>query len=217
MVAIPVAAGRDPRLLLTTLDTERVTVLCQVPSMFRYLAWAMEQSPRPLALRYLIFGGEAIDRDTIRAWMDLTGGREQIVNIYGPTETTVFSTCTVVDRAMVEDTSKPTNIGRALRHVRTAVVGADGHPVPTGTEGELWVGGTALATGYVGRPALNAEKFPVADLGDGRRRWYRTGDLVRQLESGPSSIWAASTPRSRSAGSASSWARSRPCCGARPA
>ncbi|MEU8380856.1 amino acid adenylation domain-containing protein [Streptosporangium sp. NPDC048865] len=184
VVAVPVPAGRDPRLLLETLDAERVTVLCQVPSMFKYLAWAMEQSPRPLALRYLIFGGEAINRDTIRAWMDLTGGREEIVNIYGPTETTVFSTCTVVDRAMVEDTSGPTNIGRALRHVRTAVVGADGRTVPTGAEGELWVGGTALAAGYVGRPALNAERFPLADLGDGERRWYRTGDLVRQLESG---------------------------------
>ncbi|GAA4089285.1 amino acid adenylation domain-containing protein [Nonomuraea soli] len=181
LVVIPPDVGRDPRRLLGTLTDERVTVLCQVPSMFKYLAWAMEQDPRPLDLRYLIFGGEAIDRDTIRAWMDLTGGREEIVNIYGPTETTVFATCTVVDRAAVTDPTGPTNIGRPLRHVRTAVVGTDGTAC---AEGELWIGGTALAAGYVGRPELNAERFPVVDLGEGERRWYRTGDLVRRLDDG---------------------------------
>ncbi|QYC41597.1 Dimodular nonribosomal peptide synthase [Nonomuraea coxensis DSM 45129] len=184
LVVVPPATGRDPRRLLRTLAAERVTVLCQVPSMFKYLAWAMEQEPVPLALRYLIFGGEAIDRDTIRRWMDLTGGREEIVNIYGPTETTVFATCTVVDRQAVLDTSSPTNIGRPLRHVRTAVVAESGVPVGAGAEGELWVGGTALAAGYLKRPELNAERFPVVDLGDGERRWYRTGDLVRRLADG---------------------------------
>jgi nonribosomal peptide synthetase DhbF len=184
LVVIPPDVARDPRRLLQTLAGTGVTVLCQVPSMFKYLAWAMEQEPAPLALRYLVFGGEAIDRDTIRRWMDVAGGHEEIVNIYGPTETTVFATCTVVDRRTVLDTSSPTNIGRALRHVRTAVVAGDGRVAATGAEGELWVGGTALAAGYVGRPELNAERFPVVDLGDGERRWYRTGDLVRQLADG---------------------------------
>jgi nonribosomal peptide synthetase DhbF len=187
IVVIGTETGRDPWRLLDVLADEEVTVLCQVPSMFKYLTAALTDKPRPLALRYLVLGGEAIDHDTIRTWMDLraaTGGQEAVVNIYGPTETTVFSTCALVDRAAVSRSSGPTDIGRPLRHVRTAVVGADGRVVPAGAPGELWVAGAGLADGYVGRPRLNAERFPMADLGDGEARWYRTGDLVRQSASG---------------------------------
>ncbi|GAA2695467.1 hypothetical protein GCM10010412_088300 [Nonomuraea recticatena] len=187
IVVIGTEVGRDPWRLLDTLADQGVTVLCQVPSMFKYLTAALVDKPRPLALRYLVLGGEAIDHHTIRTWMDVragTGGHESVVNIYGPTETTVFSTCALVDRVTVSRSSGPTDIGYPLRHVRTAVVGADGRVVPIGAQGELWVGGTGLAIGYVGRPELNAERFPTVDLGDGEARWYRTGDLVQQSESG---------------------------------
>ena len=182
IVVVPPDAARDPRRVLDILVAQRVTVLCQVPSMFKYLVWAREKDTRALALRYLVLGGEQIDRDTIRTWLDMPG-EATVVNIYGPTETTVFSTCGVVDRAAT-NTTGPTNIGHALAHAGTAVVGQDDRPVRPGAEGELWVSGPAIAAGYQGRADLTADRFPVVDLGDGERRWYRTGDLVRQVADG---------------------------------
>ena len=67
---------------------------------------------------------------------------------------------------------------------RLYVLDADGHPVGAGDEGELYIGGAAVAMGYLNRPALTAERFlsdPFAS--DANARMYRTGDLVRRISS----------------------------------
>ncbi|GGM06075.1 non-ribosomal peptide synthetase [Dactylosporangium sucinum] len=121
----------------------------------------------------LTIGGEAAPPDVVRRWSD---GR-RLVNAYGPTEATVTATTWPA----TPDT--PVLIGRPDPGRTAHVLDARLRPVPAGVPGELYLGGTGLARGYLGRPALTAERF-VADPYTPGARLYRTGDLVRRTADG---------------------------------
>ncbi|HYX23921.1 MAG TPA: amino acid adenylation domain-containing protein, partial [Thermoanaerobaculia bacterium] len=106
--------------------------------------------------------------------------RTRFWNVYGPTECTVDSTA-----APLAPGVPASRIGAPLAGVALYVAGREGHLVPLGVPGELYVGGAGLARGYLGRPDLTAERFVPDPCGasPGARR-YRTGDLVRWLPDG---------------------------------
>ena len=185
LVIVDDAAKRDPGRLLALLHEHQVSVLSQVPSPFKYLAQRYAMQPRPLkSLRYVVFGGEALDKPSVRTWLSLRDGPEQLVNMYGITETTVHVTAKVITMAEVADDTSPTPIGLPLPHLDIALVQPDGTIAQTGQPGEIWVAGNTLSPGYVGRPDLTAERFVTRDLGDGPRRWYRSGDVARRRPGG---------------------------------
>jgi amino acid adenylation domain-containing protein len=184
LVVVGDAAKRDPHRMIDLIQEHRVSVLSQVPSPFKYLALGYAQDPRPLrSLRYVVFGGEALDKPSVRTWLSLRDGPEQLVNMYGITETTVHVTAAVIGPADVADDSVPATIGVPLPHLRVALVGPDG-TAAAGQPGEMWVTGSTLSPGYVGQPDLTAARFVARDLGDGPRRWYRSGDLARRNPGG---------------------------------
>jgi nonribosomal peptide synthetase DhbF len=185
LVVVGDADKRDPGRILGLMQEHRVSVLSQVPSPFKYLTRRYELDRRPLkSLRYVVFGGEALDKPSVRTWLSLRDGPEQLVNMYGITETTVHVTATVITAADVADDSAPATIGRPLPHLDVALVRPDGTVAGPGQPGEIWVAGTTLSPGYVGNPALTAEKFVTLDLGGGVRRWYRSGDLANRRPGG---------------------------------
>src|SRR6185436_1770283 len=93
LVVVPYWISRSPEAFLDLLESERVTVLNQTPSAFRLLAAAEEAGPRRLALRTVVFGGEALDLPGLAPWFARHGDREPLlVNMYGITETTVHVT-----------------------------------------------------------------------------------------------------------------------------
>ncbi|MFI7099470.1 amino acid adenylation domain-containing protein [Streptomyces sp. NPDC050161] len=123
------------------------------------------------ALHTLVCAGEALPAEVAARWRR---GR-RMVNAYGPTETSICATTGVVT-----GTGRP-DIGHPLPGVRVDLIDAEGLPVPHGETGEMAVSGVGVTRGYLGRPALTAERFvPVA----GGRRAYRTGDLARLLPDG---------------------------------
>ncbi|HZI16892.1 MAG TPA: non-ribosomal peptide synthetase, partial [Myxococcus sp.] len=128
------------------------------------------------SLRTLISGGEACGAEVVDRW---ARGR-RFLNTYGPTEATVFSTVAECIPGM----GTP-SIGRPYANARAYVLDERLRPVPPGTTGELYLSGPGLARGYLGRPALTAERFlphPFSDVpGD---RLYRTGDLARWQHDG---------------------------------
>jgi len=186
MVVVPAETARRPTALLEFLSTKRVTVLNLVPSYFKHLVRAYERHPAPLALRYIVFGGEELDRMSVRQWQGLRPAAEILVNMYGITETTVHSTYGVLTPEWVASDAGGTWIGSSLAHLRIALLAPDGSAVPDGDPGEIHIAGSAVAIGYYGRPDLTAERFRRLRLDgdDEYRTWYRSGDIARRLPDG---------------------------------
>ncbi len=138
LVVVPYLVSRSPEAFCKLLAQERVTVLNQTPSAFRQLipAEARGLSPDALALRYVIFGGEALDLQTLRPWFERHGDRKpQLVNMYGITETTVH----VTYRPITWDDVRSgcgSMIGEPIPDLELHVLDAHGEPVPVGVAGE---------------------------------------------------------------------------------
>ncbi|HSE18628.1 MAG TPA: amino acid adenylation domain-containing protein, partial [Pyrinomonadaceae bacterium] len=189
LVVVPYLVSRSPAEFYELLRREQVTVLNQTPSAFRQLQVVDEQQepqegPEPLALRLVIFGGEALELESLGGWFARHAERPQLVNMYGITETTVHVTLREVTKADVEQQAGSV-IGRAINDLQLYVLDGQMKPVPAGVAGELYVGGAGLARGYLKRPELTAEKFvPHPFSARAGERLYRTGDVGRWLQDG---------------------------------
>ncbi|MFJ2772020.1 amino acid adenylation domain-containing protein [Streptomyces sp. NPDC087300] len=190
VVVVPHLTSRDPGAFRTLLADERVTVLNQTPSAFHQLAAAdrEDDSGTELALRYVVFGGEALEPGRLDEWYARHGDDgPTLVNMYGITETTVHVSYFALDRATAAASTSST-IGVNIPDLRVYVLDDRLQPVPPGVTGEMYVAGEGLADGYLGRPDLTATRFvadPYAALfGQSGSRMYRSGDLARRRADG---------------------------------
>jgi amino acid adenylation domain-containing protein len=189
LVVVSYWVSRSPEAFLELLVRERVTVLNQTPSAFRQLVWAEETAAMAgdapgLALRHVVFGGEALELASLAPWYDRhPDNAPRLVNMYGITETTVHVTYRPLSRLDVEE-GHGSVIGRAIPDLSLRVLDADLRPQPVGVAGEVHVGGPGLAIGYLGRPELTAERFVPDPLGPPGSRVYRSGDLARYRPDG---------------------------------
>jgi amino acid adenylation domain-containing protein len=187
LVIVPQSVTRSPDEFRRLVAEEGVTVLNQTPSAFRQFIDADARGDGgATALRLVIFGGEALELESLRPWFHRHGDkRPRLVNMYGITETTVHVTHRPLSWADL-DAGYASVIGVPIPDLRCYVVDEALNLVPVGVPGELLVGGAGVSAGYWKRPALNDERFlrdPFAGfLGSGRL--YRSGDLVRRLPSG---------------------------------
>ncbi|MBW3570415.1 MAG: amino acid adenylation domain-containing protein [Gemmatimonadetes bacterium] len=161
------------------LARERVTVL-NVPTAFWH-AWvhdlAASGAALSPALQLVVVGGEKARPGVLAEWRRIAGDGIRWMNGYGPTETTV--TATVHEAARDPEGEVP--IGRAMPNARAYILSDDLHPRD---EGELCIGGEGVARGYLGRPALTAERFVPDPFGAPGSRLYRTGDRARWRHDG---------------------------------
>ena len=187
LVVVPYLVSRSPEAFYLELVRERVTVLNQTPSAFRQLIAAEEavrgrgEAGDGLNLRYVVFGGEALELGGLLPWFERHGdSRPRLINRYGITETTVHVTYRPVTLADAEAEGLGSRIGRPIPDLSVHLLDADLNLVPVGVPGEIHVGGDGLSSGYVNRPELTAERF-VPDPFAGRpgARLYRSGDLAR--------------------------------------
>jgi amino acid adenylation domain-containing protein len=185
LVVVPFATTRTPEDFYRLLGDEGVTVLNQTPSAFRQLIRVEDAlgARSTLALRYVIFGGEALDMSTLKPWFDRHGDRQpQLVNMYGITETTVHVTYRPIGAA---DLHSGSVIGVPIPDLQIHLLDDQGVPVPAGATGEIYIGGAGVARGYLNRAELTAQRFVPDHVGsDPSRRLYRSGDLARFLANG---------------------------------
>ncbi|MER7577606.1 amino acid adenylation domain-containing protein [Streptomyces sp. NPDC126514] len=186
VVVVPYAVSRSPREFWELLHREGVTVLNQTPSAFEQLIDAdLERDGGTGALRYVVFGGEALRPARLRPWADRHGlDRPALVNMYGITETTVHVTHHRLTRADLDDPRRGSVIGTPLADLRVHLLDAGGRPVPPGATGEMYVSGPGVAAEYLNRPDLSADRFLDDPYGPPGTRMYRSGDLARRRPDG---------------------------------
>ncbi len=187
LVIVPYLLSRSPEQFHALMRRQRVTVLNQTPSAFSQLIEADRRlgAGDALALRFVIFGGEALNLASLAPWVERHGDRRpRLVNMYGITETTVHVTYRSIVARDVEAAARSA-IGRRIPDLELFLLDPGHRQLPIGATGELYVGGAGLARGYLDRPSLTAERFvpaPASDRPGGRL--YRTGDLVRYQAGG---------------------------------
>ena len=186
LVVVPYLVSRSPDTFYQLLEKEGVTVLNQTPSAFLQLIQVEESAniiPK-LNLRYVIFGGEALEFQSLRPWFERHGDRTpQLVNMYGITETTVHVTYRPLKQ---EDLAKSSSvIGCPIPDLKLYLLNSDLQPVPIGVVGEMYVGGAGVARGYLNREELTRERFIDNPFNNKpQSRLYKTGDLAKYLPNG---------------------------------
>lgn len=181
--AIVLADGgqvRDPDQLTALAARERCTLLQATPSLWRPL---VEAHPEAWSGVAALVGGEALPADLAQAMRQRC---RSVRNVYGPTEATVWATSAQVDAApaMPSGTATPSGtampIGVPFAGVGAQVLDPALRPVPDSVAGELYLSGTQVARGYLGRAGLTASRFVADPFGEPGGRLYRTGDVVRR-------------------------------------
>jgi amino acid adenylation domain-containing protein len=179
-ILVPREAAGDPAALADAVRAHAPTVMQATPATWRMLVQAgWEGAPDMRAL----CGGEALPAELASEVRRRVGA---LWNVYGPTETTIWSTA----QAVRGDSGYGAGgghvpIGRPVANTRTYILDGALEPVAVGVVGELYIGGAGVVRGYLGRPALTAERFvPDPCGGAAGARLYRTGDIARWMADG---------------------------------
>ncbi|MDA9762112.1 amino acid adenylation domain-containing protein [Desulfobacterales bacterium] len=182
LIIVQYEISRSPKEFYNLLMNEKVTVLNQTPSAFYQLIRAEEsiQGEKNLCLRLVIFGGEALEIQSLKPWFKNHGDlNPQLVNMYGITETTVHVTYRPITNQDLQN-GQGSVIGTPIPDLQLYVLDRNLQPVPIGVAGELFVGGAGLARGYLNRPELTKERFiPDPFVNKPTAHLYRTGDVAR--------------------------------------
>jgi amino acid adenylation domain-containing protein len=155
---------------------DEVTLINTVPSAAAEL---LRAGGVPRSVRTVNLGGEPLKGSLVRGLYAL-GHVQRVFNLYGPTEDTTYSTALLVPR----DAAREPTVGRAVTGTRIHLLDEGLRPVPEGEAGEVYLSGAGLARGYLGRPAMTAEKYLPCPFGEPGGRMYRVGDLGRILPDG---------------------------------
>ena len=166
----------EPDALRRLMDQHAVSIMQATPSTWRMLldsGWAGKPDLKALC------GGEALPPALAER---LIGKTAEAWNLYGPTETTIWST---VSRLASPQPSASVSIGRPIANTAIYILDRHLQAVPIGVAGEMFIGGTGLARGYLNRAELSAERFVFDPFSQTPgARMYRTGDMARWLPDG---------------------------------
>lgn len=158
---------QNTRALVRLIEDGAPTLIQATPVGWRLL---LDAGACPGAGQILLCGGETLPPPLAER---LAGLGATAINVYGPTEATIWATSWAISGA-------PAMIGLAMSHATVYVLDEQLNQVPDGDEGELYLGGPAVARGYRGQVRLTAGRFlPDPWSAEPGGRMYATGDVVR--------------------------------------
>lgn len=169
----------SPQDFAQEIQQQEISVLFLTTALFNQMAQEVPCSFR--SLRYLLFGGEAVDVRWVKAVLK-HGAPKHLLHVYGPTENTTFTSW-----YEVQDVSEARSIpiGRAIANTQIYLLDPHLKPVPIGVRGEIYLSGDGLARGYLNRPDLMAERFISNPFKKSKlNRLYKTGDIARYILDG---------------------------------
>ncbi|MFL9458777.1 amino acid adenylation domain-containing protein [Tolypothrix bouteillei VB521301_2] len=196
LIGVSKEVALSPSSFATLIQEQGISVLFLTTALFNQIAQVAPSAFN--SLRYLLFGGEAVDPKWVREVLK-HGRPQRLLHVYGPTENTTFTSWYLVQDVPKDATTIP--IGRPIANTLLYILDESLQPVPIGVPGELHIGGAGLARGYLNRPELTREKFipnpfrrsrGVGEQGSRgvkedqscSERLYKTGDLARYLSDG---------------------------------
>ncbi|ASG68299.1 hypothetical protein CDV26_07770 [Francisella halioticida] len=166
----------------------RVSVLNQTPLAFYSFIANLDYNYK-LNLRYIIFGGDALNLSYLEGWwkyQNTINFDTKLINMYGITETTVH----VTHKEITQYEQNISNIGKRISDQKIYILNEDLMPVDISVEGEIYVGGAGLARGYLNKDKLTSERFidnpfkTESDKANGYTKLYKSGDIGKWLENG---------------------------------
>jgi amino acid adenylation domain-containing protein len=179
LVGVPQNVLLSPLDFASYISEQKINILFLTTALFNQLANIVPQAFKDL--RYLLFGGEAVDPKTVKAVLT-NGAPQNLLHVYGPTESTTYSCFYPVEDVPEGAITLP--IGRPISNTQIYILNEQLQPVSVGTPGEIYIGGDGLARGYLNRPELTAERFishpfhnPKSQIQN--PKLYKTGDLAR--------------------------------------
>jgi amino acid adenylation domain-containing protein/non-ribosomal peptide synthase protein (TIGR01720 family) len=175
LVIVPESCTKDTKVFAELVHHEQVTVLNQTPSAFQVLQEYMTSEFEEIPIRYVIFGGEALQPASLKTW-NSSYPKCQLINMYGITETTVHVTYLALNTQHFQ--SNISSIGKPIPTLSVYVLDAYGNLQLPGIEGEMYVGGEGLARGYLNNPLLTEDRF-ITNPFNADERLYKTGDLAK--------------------------------------
>ncbi len=176
-VFLPPEEHRDPVSVARAIVEQWITVCHFVPSMLReFLRWP--DAKGCTSLRHVFCSGERLPVEVAREFVSTLPAT--LHNLYGPTEAAIDVSHWTCPAAA--ENVHGVFIGRPIDNCVLVTLDEDGAPVPPGEDGELYIGGSPLALGYLNRPDLTAKAFVTAPRGSAAGRLYRTGDRVRLVD-----------------------------------
>jgi len=165
---------KDPSYLIDLVETHKITVSCMVPSLLNSVLAVLNDKSALSSLKYLLAAGEVLPPSLVKTYYKKSAGT--LYNIYGPTEAAIyvaFKKCPDQDMLNVP-------IGRPIGDTALYILDKQQRPQPAGVAGELYIGGSGVAQGYVNQPELTSEKFITDPFSkESSARLYKTGDLAR--------------------------------------
>ncbi|HLP62355.1 MAG TPA: amino acid adenylation domain-containing protein, partial [Candidatus Deferrimicrobium sp.] len=187
LIIVPRTTAQDTETFYELLCREKVTILNQTPPAFYQLAGHVlsdNTSRGELCLRYVIFGGEALNPSRLEGWQKKYPA-VKLINMYGITETTVHVTYKEIKQKEIETTIS--NIGTPIPTLTVYIMDKYMNLLPLGVAGELFVGGAGVGRGYLNRPELTVNRFinfHHSSFIIHHSKFYRSGDLARRLAGG---------------------------------
>ena len=180
LVVVPGGRGNEIDEFISAIDKSKVTILNCAPSLLYGLIFERKNWPILRSLKFIILGGDYIEKQKLDEWWDSDFCSAEIINSYGPTE---CSDVVSIYKLKKSDIRVP--IGKAINNIKLYLCNAKMELVPIGVVGEMHIGGACLGAGYIGAPTLTAQKFIENPFDDGEyNRLYKTGDLCRYLQDG---------------------------------
>lgn len=181
LIVVPYWVSRSPKEFYDILVEHDVTVLNQTPTAFKQLMPVDKIYSSALSLRYVIFGGEALNPVDLKAWASRhLKNNVALFNMYGITETTVHVSCYRLSEQDFEHSKSI--IGQQISDLSLYILNDNLEPVAFGETGQMYIGGPGVTAGYLNNKTLTDERFIEHSLAGSVGKLYKTGDLARRIE-----------------------------------
>jgi amino acid adenylation domain-containing protein/thioester reductase-like protein len=173
----------NPMELIQWIDTQKISLLHMVPSLFKVLSQQLESSNCFHSLKYILLAGELLRGNDLKKFVELFHERIRLVNVYGPSETTLAK---LFFRIHENDILKPIiPVGKPIDHAEAVVLNNDRKPCMIGETGEIYIRTPFISSGYLNDTELTNKVFIKNPFGTNPRDLiYKTGDLGRMLPDG---------------------------------